>query len=43
MPDKNSHAKFDPTEGNEERRREYEFHDDVIPIVETPKESMRIS
>lgn len=37
MPDKNSHAKFDPTEGNEERRREYEFHDDVIPIVETPK------
>ena len=37
MLDKNSHAKFDPTEGNEERRKEYEFHDDVTPIVETPK------
>ena len=33
MPDKNSHAKFDPTEGNEERRKEYEFHEDRKSVV----------
>lgn len=35
MPDKNSHALYDPTAGTEERRAEYEFHDDIKPLIET--------
>lgn len=36
MPDKNSHAKFDPTAGDEQRRQEFEFHDTIKPILEIP-------
>lgn len=35
MPDKNSHALYDPTEGVEERRAEYEFHDNIKPLITT--------
>lgn len=35
MPDKNSHALYDPTEGNEKRRAEYEFRDDIDPLIIT--------
>ena len=34
-PDKDSHALYDPTEGSEERRAEYEFKDDIKPLIET--------
>ena len=34
-PDKDSHALYDPTEGSEERRAEYEFRDEIEPLVET--------
>ena len=35
MPDKNSHALYDPTAGAEERRAEYEFRDNIKPILAT--------
>lgn len=37
MPDRNSHALYDPTEGSDARRAEYEFRDDIEPIVDTGK------
>lgn len=35
MPDKKSHALYDPTAGSGERRAEYEFSDDIKPLIQT--------